>query len=139
MRRFTLRQTGMHPVQGERQKPRGGSCLFLEQGLVEADVKMEQIVDQSFRDVALQQLVPIARRHPLATLTHPGAGQLIARHVCDAQADRNTARQAHNLKVIGSNPIPATKISPVDQVVTPGVPGFSLCDRPFSIRAENCS
>jgi len=24
-------------------------------------------------------------------------------------------------------------------VVTPGVPGFSLCDRPFSIRAENCS
>jgi hypothetical protein len=25
------------------------------------------------------------------------------------------ARQAHNLKVIGSNPIPATKINPVDQ------------------------
>jgi hypothetical protein len=25
------------------------------------------------------------------------------------------ARQAHNLKVIGSNPIPATKIDPVDQ------------------------
>jgi hypothetical protein len=46
----------MHPVQGERQKPRGGSCLFLEQGLVEADAKMEQIVDHSFTDVALQQL-----------------------------------------------------------------------------------
>src|SRR5665647_2748548 len=34
------------------------------------------------------------------------------------------ARQAHNLKVIGSNPIPATKIDPVDQALTPRLPGF---------------
>jgi hypothetical protein len=36
------------------------------------------------------------------------------------------ARQAHNLKVIGSNPIPATKINPVDQAPAPRLPGFSL-------------
>src|SRR5947209_7852765 len=34
------------------------------------------------------------------------------------------ARQAHNLKVAGSNPAPATKISPVNQVLKPGLPGF---------------
>src|SRR6201999_2258099 len=34
------------------------------------------------------------------------------------------ARQAHNLKVIGSNPIPATKNNPVDQAPTPRLPGF---------------
>src|SRR5258708_3912716 len=28
------------------------------------------------------------------------------------------ARQAHNLKVIGSNPIPATKLSPLDQLLS---------------------
>jgi hypothetical protein len=39
------------------------------------------------------------------------------------------ARQAHNLKVVGSNPTPATKLSPVDQVVMPGFLGFSLPNR----------
>jgi hypothetical protein len=29
--------------------------------------------------------------------------------------------------------VPATKISPVDQVVTPGVPGFSMCAAPFQM------
>jgi hypothetical protein len=34
------------------------------------------------------------------------------------------ARQAHNLKVTGSNPVPATKIDPVDQALRPHLPGF---------------
>ena len=32
----------------------------------------------------------------------------------------------HNLKVVGSNPTPATKISPADQALAPGVPGFFM-------------
>jgi hypothetical protein len=36
------------------------------------------------------------------------------------------ARQAHNLKVIGSNPIPATKLSPSDQPLRPVWRAFSL-------------
>jgi hypothetical protein len=36
------------------------------------------------------------------------------------------ARQAHNLKVVGSNPTPATSSSPADQAVTPAVPGFFI-------------
>jgi hypothetical protein len=40
------------------------------------------------------------------------------------------ARQAHNLKVIGSNPIPATKIDPVDQALTPRLPGFFVWQWP---------
>ena len=36
------------------------------------------------------------------------------------------ARQAHNLKVIGSNPIPATKLSPVSQALGPYLPGFFM-------------
>ena len=41
------------------------------------------------------------------------------------------ARQAHNLKVVGSNPTPATKISPVDQAFAPDVPGFFMGCEPF--------
>jgi hypothetical protein len=40
------------------------------------------------------------------------------------------ARQAHNLKVVGSNPTPATRFSPVDQPVTARLPGFSICNGP---------
>jgi len=36
--------------------------------------------------------------------------------------------EAHNLKVVGSNPTPATKSSPVDQALKPRLPGFS-CGR----------
>jgi hypothetical protein len=38
--------------------------------------------------------------------------------------DRHHDRQAHNLKVVGSNPTPATKISPADQAVTPQLSGI---------------
>src|ERR1044071_1199388 len=37
------------------------------------------------------------------------------------------ARQAHNLKVGGSNPPPATKKSPVDQALASRSPGFFIC------------
>src|SRR5580692_2267574 len=42
----------------------------------------------------------------------------------DAGWSSPVARQAHNLKVVGSNPTPATKISPVDQAVMAWSPGF---------------
>jgi hypothetical protein len=51
------------------------------------------------------------------------------------------ARQAHNLKVIGSNPIPATKIDPVDQgayALSAGffhVAGFFMWQRPLRTAA----
>ena len=38
------------------------------------------------------------------------------------------ARQAHNLKVIGSNPIPATKIKPGRSGTPPFLPGVFVCD-----------
>src|SRR5665213_186351 len=38
------------------------------------------------------------------------------------------ARQAHNLKVTGSNPVPATRQDPVDQALNPGLPGFFVGD-----------
>ena len=44
------------------------------------------------------------------------------------------ARQAHNLKVIGSNPIPATKISPADQCLKGGSPGFFVVGRTTLLR-----
>src|ERR1700757_3072569 len=57
----------------------------------------------------------IRRRYPLAAKF-------------DAGWSSPVARQAHNLKVIGSNPIPAPKLSPADQRVTRGLPGFpSYC------------
>ena len=45
----------------------------------------------------------------------------------DAGWSSPVARQAHNLKVIGSNPIPATKLGPLDQSVTSGLTGFFMC------------
>jgi hypothetical protein len=42
----------------------------------------------------------------------------------DAGWSSPVARQAHNLKVVGSNPTPATKLSPVDQAFTLRLPGF---------------
>src|SRR6202035_2060840 len=44
----------------------------------------------------------------------------------DAGWSSPVARQAHNLKVVGSNPTPATNFRPVDQAVTPGSPGFYM-------------
>ena len=38
---------------------------------------------------------------------------------------------SHNLKVVGSNPTPATKLSPVDQAVMAWSPGFSVYNGPF--------
>ena len=38
------------------------------------------------------------------------------------------ARQAHNLKVIGSNPIPATKLSPLDQPLRRSLAGFFIAN-----------
>jgi hypothetical protein len=38
----------------------------------------------------------------------------------------------HYLKVIGSNPMPATKINPVDQSLVTCLPGFFMCPNPFS-------
>jgi integrase len=46
------------------------------------------------------------------------------------------ASQAHNLKVGGSNPPPATKKSPADQVLAPGVPGFSCAQICFQSTAR---
>src|ERR1700687_3096880 len=39
---------------------------------------------------------------------------------------RLKARQAHNLKVVGSNPTPATKKIQIKQVLAPGLPGFFM-------------
>src|ERR1700733_6624322 len=50
-------------------------------------------------------------RCPFATITHAGWSSPVA-------------RQAHNLKVTGSNPVPATKDPPMDQTITP--PPLSL-------------
>ena len=47
------------------------------------------------------------------------------------------ARQAHNLKVVGSNPAPATKMSPVDQGVGLAPPGFFVSTNPFRLIAMN--
>jgi hypothetical protein len=41
------------------------------------------------------------------------------------------ARQAHNLKAAGSNPAPATKLSPSDQGISPALTGFFICDDRF--------
>ena len=47
------------------------------------------------------------------------------------------ARQAHNLKVIGSNPIPATKLSPSDQPLRPLWRVFFMCQRLFPSLNKN--
>ena len=47
------------------------------------------------------------------------------------------ARQAHNLKVAGSNPAPATKKSPVDQGLNLALPGFFMCANPFRLIATH--
>jgi hypothetical protein len=39
---------------------------------------------------------------------------------------RANVRRAHNLKVVGSNPTPATSLSQVDQALVPDVPGFFI-------------
>ncbi len=46
-------------------------------------------------------------------------------------------RQAHNLKVAGSNPAPATKISPPDQLLRPLLAGFSMYPLPFPHSTRN--
>src|ERR1700687_5444001 len=61
---------------------------------------------------------PVNSEQDSCSWTAPGPGSLIS--------DALDARQAHNLKVIGSNPIPATKINPVDQAVTPRLPVFFM-------------
>src|SRR6202011_4349044 len=53
------------------------------------------------------------------------------RPVFDAGWSSPVARQAHNLKVIGSNPIPATKISPSNQPLKARLTGFLILSRPF--------
>jgi hypothetical protein len=37
------------------------------------------------------------------------------------------ARQAHNLKVTGSNPVPATKFKPAAALISPPLAGFFVC------------
>ncbi len=44
----------------------------------------------------------------------------------DAGWSSPVARQAHNLKVTGSNPVPATKLSPLDQSASSGLTGFFM-------------
>jgi hypothetical protein len=39
--------------------------------------------------------------------------------------DFSVLEAPHNLKVTGSNPVPATKIDPVDLALKPHLPGFS--------------
>ena len=46
------------------------------------------------------------------------------------------ARQAHNLKVIGSNPIPATKFLEQYQVDSPPLAGFFIRYKPFPANAK---
>jgi hypothetical protein len=46
-------------------------------------------------------------------------------------ASRREARQGHNLKVIGSNPIPATKLSPLEQRVIAALTGFFIRSESF--------
>ncbi len=41
-----------------------------------------------------------------------------------AGVEQPVARQAHNLKVTGSNPVPATKLSPSNQAAKPALAGF---------------
>src|SRR6201986_885776 len=45
----------------------------------------------------------------------------------DAGWSSPVARQAHNLKVAGSNPAPATKLSPADQALSLDCRAFSFC------------
>jgi hypothetical protein len=40
-------------------------------------------------------------------------------------------QQAHNLKVIGSNPTPATRFIEQYQLISPPSAGFSICAEPF--------
>jgi hypothetical protein len=49
----------------------------------------------------------------------------------DAGWSSPVARQAHNLKVVGSNPTPATKLSPLDQVLALAPAGFLIPYDPF--------
>ena len=51
----------------------------------------------------------------------------------DAGWSSPVARQAHNLKVTGSNPVPATKLSPLDHGASPALTGFFVRADPFSI------
>jgi FAD binding domain len=48
-------------------------------------------------------------------------------HSQSSESNRSSLVPTHNLKVIGSNPIPATKLSLVDQILRSGLPGFSFC------------
>src|SRR5580704_10678747 len=54
----------------------------------------------------------------------------------DAGWSSPVARQAHNLKVIGSNPIPATKLSPPDQVLGLALAGFFIPSQGFPSSAR---
>ena len=65
----------------------------------------------------------LRQKNPSSRLLFAGFYPLAAKF--DAGWSSPVARQAHNLKVIGSNPIPAPKIS--ENPAGPGQRGFSLC------------
>ena len=52
--------------------------------------------------------------------------------ITDAGWSSPVARQAHNLKVTGSNPVPATKLSPLDQCFSTDLTGFFTSNLPFT-------
>src|ERR1700722_7190257 len=87
-------------------------------------------VKQPFSACAPGQVLGQAEARRTAGRTMPGkaaASRPIIRQLEDfdnAGWSSPVARQAHNLKVIGSNPIPATKLDPVDQASRPRLPGF---------------
>ena len=50
----------------------------------------------------------------------------------DAGWSSPVARQAHNLKVVGSNPTPATRFIEQDERTSPPLAGFSVRAEPFA-------
>src|ERR1700749_408492 len=52
----------------------------------------------------------------------------------DAGGSSPVARQAHNLKAAGSNPAPATKLSPLDQSFSSRLAGFFIAYDHFPAR-----
>jgi hypothetical protein len=54
----------------------------------------------------------------------------------DAGWSSPVARQAHNLKAAGSNPAPATKLSPLDQSFGSRLTGFFIDSDSFARPAE---
>src|ERR1044072_2478050 len=75
-----------------------------------------------------------AARHPFqptVRLLHSARRAEAPRCSVSAGWSSPVARQAHNLKVAGSNPAPATKLSPLHQSLKIDVTDFRFCTRHF--------